>query len=241
MFICVIKRSTILIILTCLFVTAIILDIGKTQLVDRIMIHNEVQTLVLDAGHGGFDGGAVGISGTTEQDINLSIAQRTEILANFFGIPTQMTRSNCEALDYDPEKTIRQNKIADIRARAGIIEAASNPVLISIHLNKFQDSQYNGAQVFYSRNHAESEILATALQDNLRTGLNPNNQRKEKAASDAIYLMKNSTCPAVIVECGFLSNPQEEKLLGQDAYHKRIATCIINGYLIYQGQKEIRT
>lgn len=241
MFFCVIKRSTILIILTCLFVTAIILDIGKTQLVDRIMIRNEVQTLVLDAGHGGFDGGAVGISGTTEQDINLSIAQRTEILANFFGIPTQMTRSNSEALDYNPEKTIRQNKIADIRAREGIIEAASNPVLISIHLNKFQNSQYSGAQVFYSHNHSDSQILANSLQRNLCIGLNPNNKRKEKIASDAIYLMKNLTCPAVIVECGFLSNPQEEKLLGQDAYHKQVAVCILNGYLIYQEQKEIKT
>ena len=241
MFFYVIKRSTILIILTCFLVTAIMLDVGKTKLVDHIMLRHQSQTLVLDAGHGGFDGGAVGISGTTEQDINLSIAQKTEALANFLGIPTQMTRSDSEALDYDPEKTIRQNKIADIKARERVVEKTPDPILISIHLNKFQDSQYSGAQVFYSRNHADSQVLANALQDSLRTGLDPENQRKEKAASQAIYLMKNSTCPAVIVECGFLSNPAEEKLLGQEMYHKRIAVCILNGYLAYQGQKEILT
>lgn len=238
MFFYVIKRSTIVIALTLLVVTAIILDIGKTQLVDQIMLEAQKQTLVIDAGHGGFDGGAVGISGTYEQDINLSIARKTQDLAGFFGIETVMTRPDQQALDYDSKKSIRQNKIADIKAREAIVEAANNPVLISVHLNKFQDSQYSGAQVFYSRNHEDGEVLAGLLQKNLREGLNPQNNRKEKAASDAIYLMKKLTCPAVIVECGFLSNPQEEKLLGQEDYHKRITLCILNGYLAYAEQKE---
>lgn len=194
-----------------------------------------VRTLVVDAGHGGFDGGAVGAAGTSEQDINLSIAQRVSALAAFFGVQTAMTRVDDQALDYDASKSVRENKIADIKAREQIVHDTRNPVFLSIHLNKFSDSQYHGAQVFYSPNHAGGRALAELLQQTLISGADPENHRQAKQAESSIYLMKKLDCPAVIVECGFLSNPAEESLLAQPEYHKKLAACIVCGYLQYEN------
>lgn len=188
-------------------------------------------TLVIDAGHGGFDGGAIGATGTTEQDINLSIARRVQALAGFFGVQTKMTRADEQALDYHPEKSVRDNKVTDIKAREKIVNDTMNPVFISIHLNKFSDAQYHGAQVFYSKNNAGSRDLAERLQADLIAGADPANHRQAKQAESTIYLMKKLDCPAVIVECGFLSNPTEEALLAQEDYHKQLAVCITCGYL----------
>lgn len=194
------------------------------------------ETLVIDAGHGGFDGGAVGAGGVTEQGINLRIAQHTQALAGFFGIPTVMTRANEEALDYVEGRPIRENKVADIRARQHIAEETENAVFLSIHLNKFEQSQYHGAQVFYSRNDPLSKTLAEALQKSLIAGADPGNNRQAKPAANTIYLMKKLQCPAVVVECGFLSNPAEAEKLQQPDYQKQLAVCIIGGYLSYRGE-----
>lgn len=185
-------------------------------------------TLVIDAGHGGIDGGAVADDGTAEQDINLHIAQTCQSLAGFLGVKTVMTRADTSSLDYDPDSTIRQNKVADIHARERITEEQTSPVFVSIHLNKFSDSSYSGAQTFWSSNNAESRTLAESIQQSLTDGLDQS--RTAKKAEDTIYLMKNLDCPAVIVECGFLSNPQEAERLKDDDYHKKLAVCIITGY-----------
>ncbi|MDY3617944.1 N-acetylmuramoyl-L-alanine amidase [Agathobaculum sp.] len=193
------------------------------------------RTLVIDAGHGGFDGGAIGATGTTEQDINLSIAQRVQSLAGFFGVRTVMTRESGDALGYNEGKSVRDNKITDIKAREQIVRDTPNPVFISIHLNKFGDPQYHGAQVFYSPNHAGSRALAELLQNDLIAGADPDNHRQAKQAESTIYLMKKLDCPAVIVECGFLSNPAEEARLADAEYHKKLAVCITSGYLQYES------
>ena len=210
-----------------------VLAVGRGQISDAFTAKDEKRTLILDAGHGGFDGGGVGASGTQEQYINLSIAKKTRLLAHFFGIPTVMTRENDEALDYSAEKSIRENKIADIKKRESIINSVENGMLISIHLNKFEDAKYKGAQVFYSKNSDEGESFAAAMQAYLVNGLDKNNTRKEKAAYDTIYLMKKTACPAIIIEAGFLSNPEEEALLNTDDYQKRIAASIFAGYANY--------
>lgn len=197
--------------------------------------HDAVRTLVIDAGHGGFDGGAIGSNGTTEQDINLSIAKRVRLLASFFGVRTAMTREDENALGYDASRSIRDNKVTDIQAREQIVQNTSDPVFLSIHLNKFSDAQYHGAQVFYSTNHAGSRALAELLQDALIVGCDPTNTRQAKPADRNIYLMKTLECPAVIVECGFLSNPAEEMLLGDPEYHKKLAASIVTGYLRYES------
>ena len=211
------------------------LCIGGGSAVQAVMHHGSARTLVIDAGHGGFDGGAVGSNGTTEQDINLSIAQRVQALAGFFGVRTALTRADENALDYDSSRSIRENKVADIRAREQIVRETSDPVFVSIHLNKFSDAQYRGAQVFYSPNHAGSKTLAELLQASLADGCDPANTRQAKRAENTIYLMNQLECPAVIVECGFLSNPAEEQLLNDTGYHKKIAASIVTGYLRYES------
>ena len=132
---------------------------------------SELPILVLDAGHGGFDGGAVGADGTMEQDINLSIAYRVQALCGLFGYPVQMTRTDEQALDYVEGRSVRENKVADIKARERIVNNVENPVFLSIHLNKFQDPQYYGAQVFYSKNHPDSKILAEKTQEAMIAGI----------------------------------------------------------------------
>lgn len=206
-----------------------------TDVVRIMAVSRSARTLVIDAGHGGFDGGAVGATGTTEQDINLSIAQRVATLSAFFGVQTALTRADDQALDYDASKSVRENKIADIKAREQTVRNIMNPVFLSIHLNKFTDPQYHGAQVFYSPNHAGGRALAELLQQTLVCGADPENHRQAKQAEGSIYLMKKLDCPAVIVECGFLSNPTEEALLAQPDYHKKLAICIVCGYLQYES------
>ena len=195
-----------------------------TAVLRTVLENTASATLVIDAGHGGFDGGAVSERGVSEQAINLSVAQRVRALACFFGVQTAMTRTDEGALDYDPSRSVRENKVADIHARERIVQSISSPVFVSIHLNKFSDPQYHGAQVFYSANSAFGKPLAEALQSALISGCDP---------ESSVYLMRVLTCPAVIVECGFLSNPDEETRLADENYHKKLAVCIVTGYLRY--------
>lgn len=189
------------------------------------------RTLIIDAGHGGFDGGAQSADGTTEQHINLCIARDVQSLCGLFGEQTVLTRSSEEALDYSAGRTIHENKVADIKARQRIAEETPEGVFLSIHLNKFEQPQYYGAQTFYSRNHADSEPIAESIQDALIAGIDNGNTRKSKPAPETVYLMKQLDCPALIVECGFLSNPEEAAALKEAAYQKRLALCIVCGYL----------
>lgn len=174
--------------------------------------------------------------GTAEQDINLAIVRKCEAFAGMFGIHTLLTRTDGNSIDYDAEKSIRANKVADIHAREQMVTQVANPIFLSVHLNKFTDSAYSGAQVFWSKNNPEGQLLAQQIQAAFTTGLSPEKERIAKQATEEIYLMKHLTCPAVIVECGFLSNPQEAQLLKQDTYQKRLALCIIDGYLQYAEQ-----
>lgn len=186
--------------------------------------------LVLDAGHGGLDGGAVADDGTAEQDINLHIVQISCDLAGFLGIPTVLTRSDTQSLDYNPEQTIRQNKVADIHAREQIVLQQEHPVFLSVHLNKFSDPSYSGAQTFWSQNNVEGQFLAESIQAALTEGLHPAKQRSAKAAENSIYLMKQLMCPAVIVECGFLSNAEDLTKVKDSVYQTKLAVCMISGY-----------
>ena len=214
---------------------ALVVGMRGGSMVQAIAQNRAARTLVIDAGHGGFDGGAVGSSGTSEQDINLGIAQRVQALAEFFGVHTAMTRTDENALGYDPSRSVRENKIADIKAREQFVQETSNPVFLSIHLNKFSDARYHGAQVFYSPSHPDSRALAEQMQETLAEGCDPANNRQAKQAESTIYLMKKLECPAVIVECGFLSNPEEEQRLSDTEYHKKLAASIVTGYLRYES------
>ena len=189
--------------------------------------------LILDAGHGGADGGAISVTGGKESEINLTITKKAEYLAAFFGIKTAMTRDS-ETIDY-PENcaTIHEKKVYDTKSRVELINSANNPVLISIHQNKFDDSSVSGVQVFFGNNEKSSN-LADSLTENLKSFVKT--VRNPKQISDSIYIFKHISCPAIMIECGFISNSSENSLLNYNEYQNKLAISIISGYLSYENE-----
>lgn len=188
--------------------------------------------LVIDAGHGGMDGGAVASDGTKESGINLDIALRLEALARFWGVDMVMTR-NQENIDYPADAgTIAAKKKADQYARVGLINNTPGAILLSIHQNNYPATAPNGIQVFYGKNPAGTEF-ATVLQTNLTTYLYPESRRLASPISDSIFLMNKINCPAVLVECGFLSNPGDLQKLKTESYRLELAMVMLASYLQY--------
>ena len=189
------------------------------------------RTLVLDAGHGGADGGAVSITGRCESEINIEIVQKIADLSAFYGIDPVLTRKS-EEIDYpDDAKTIKSKKVADQRARVALVNALDDPFFISIHQNKFSTSGARGAQVFYGSGD-ESKYFAEFAQGML-CKLDEGNSRPAEKIPPSVYLMKNITCPAVLFECGFLSNPTEAALLETQEYQLKLAALITGAYVSY--------
>ena len=180
-------------------------------------------TIVIDAGHGGIDGGAVSCTGVYESHINLEIAQKLDDLMHLLGLRTVMIRNTDRSI-HTQGSTISAKKVSDIKERIRIVDSAPNAILISIHQNNFNDPRYSGTQVFYNT-HPTSMNLAEKLQSDFRRNLNPNNRRQIKKSS-GIYLMEHIDCPGILVECGFLSNPAEEERLRDQTYQKKICSVI---------------
>lgn len=189
-------------------------------------------TIVIDAGHGGEDGGAVSDSGVLEKDINLSIANDTSALFYMLGFDVTQTRTTDIALD-NGEDTIRKRKVSDMKKRLEIFNSSEENTVISIHQNKFSDSKYHGTQIFYSPNNPKSKQLADSIKYSVKGLLQPDNERECKKADSGIYLLKNTNNPAVIVECGFISNGEECKNLIDSQYQKQMAFSITAGFLSY--------
>ena len=182
--------------------------------------------IILDAGHGGADGGAVGINNVVEKEINLSITLKLADLLRFNGFDVILTRST-DASIHDPAETgVAKQKRSDMYNRLKIIEEHPNALFVSIHQNKFGDSSCKGAQIFYSPNHESSQKLAQTLQNQFREKLQPDNGRDIKASDEGLFLLWNAEIPAVLVECGFLSNQNECELLCDENYQKKIAFVI---------------
>lgn len=190
---------------------------------------NAPVTFVIDAGHGGEDGGAVSISGKLESSFNLAIAQNLDTLMAFCGYNTVMIRDGDYSI-YDPSaSSIAQKKVSDLKNRVAKVNETPNAILLSIHQNQFPQEKYHGAQVFYGK-QAGSKELADRVQTTIREGLDPSNNRKIKPA-DKVYLMENINCPGILVECGFLSNRDEEQKLLTPAYQTKLAMTICFGTL----------
>ena len=188
--------------------------------------------LVIDPGHGGADGGAVAADGTLESDINLDIALRLEALCRFWGVDAVLTRSG-DDIDYPAQAdTIARKKVADQHARLALINGTPGAVLLSIHQNKYPAASPHGIQVFYG-SVAGSDQLAGLTQGNLTGQLCPDNRRVAAPADKSIFLMKNAQCPAVLVECGFLSNPDELLALQSDTYRTKLSVVLLGSYLQY--------
>lgn len=181
-------------------------------------------TVVVDAGHGGEDGGATSVSGAQESRINLEIALRLRDLLAFAGVPTAMIRETDTAVYTGDCRTIAEKKVSDLKNRAAAVNATPNALLISIHQNFFPEGKYRGTQVFYARTDG-SEALARRIQDTVRETVDPNNHRQIKK-SQAVYLMEHIQCTGVLVECGFLSNAQEDALLQSADYQKKLAAAV---------------
>jgi len=184
---------------------------------------NREHCIVIDAGHGGVDGGATSCTGVLESTYNLDIALRLNDLFRLIGYDTRMIRTTDISV-YTKGETIAQKKISDLKERVRITNETENALLVSIHQNMFSDSRYNGAQVFYG-DMAESKHLAETLQAALIHSLNPGSNRQCKKGT-GIFLMEHVTKPAVLIECGFLSNPQEEEKLRSIDYQQKLC-CVI--------------
>lgn len=207
-----------------LFVSCFLYQTISHNIKAAASLHDELPvTVILDPGHGGEDGGAVGVSGTRESDINLAVSLRLEQLLTLCGIKTAMIRMDDRAV-YTEGRTISEKKSSDLKQRVNQINATWNPVLVSIHQNHFSDSKYYGAQVFYAQTEG-SQQWAAFTQELLKKTLNPENNRKSKAAS-SVYLMEHILCPGILVECGFLSNRAEEEQLCRDSYQIKLACAI---------------
>ena len=192
--------------------------------------------VIIDAGHGGVDGGATSCTGVLESGINLQIALRLEALVHLLGYNTRMIRSTDISV-YTEGASIAQKKVSDLKERVRMINETENGILISIHQNQFSDSRYSGAQVFYS-DAPDSQALAKQLQTSFIKTLNPGSRRLAKKSS-GIYLMEHIRCTGVLIECGFLSNPQEEALLRDAAYQKKLCSVIAANLCVYLDRQGV--
>lgn len=191
------------------------------------------KTVIVDAGHGGDDGGAIGIDGTVEKDINLDIALKLEKILKFYGFNVIMTRTQDVMTCDDGLDSLRKRKISDIHNRFELMRKNPDAIFISVHQNKFEDSSQHGTQVFYSGNDERSKELAEAIQTSVTLTLQRKNGRVVKKSGSGIYLLYHAKIPAVLVECGFISNSDEEKKLKDESYRMKLAILIADGLLKY--------
>lgn len=193
--------------------------------------------IVIDPGHGGEDGGAVASDGTLEKDLNLELSGRICALFGVLGINSKMTRDT-DVLLYDKYSELDdykgKKKVYDLKNRLRFTEeAGSDAVFLGIHMNRFSDPKYSGTQVYYSPNSRDSRALAEEIRTGIKTALQPDNTRETKRAGSSIFLLKRLTVPAVLVECGFLSNENEAKKLKDPEYQKAFAAATVSAVASY--------
>ncbi len=224
------KNPVIIYIISILLATSILIAFGISlgtisppQSIETSANETKYSTVIIDAGHGGEDGGASSKNGLIEKNINLELAMMLRDLLSSKDINVVLTRDT-DTLLYDRSADYKgKKKKLDMEARLKIIQNTDNCIFVSLHMNSFSDSRYSGLQVWYSDNNADSQTLANLVQTNIQSELQPDNNRKIKSAGDDIYLLSNSHCPSILVECGFLSNIAEADLF-RDAQYKQSLT-----------------
>ena len=214
--------------IVCFFVIAILGTLLVILLPHEISAMSSAKyTVVIDAGHGGFDGGAVGrLTGVKEDGINLIVATKLKSLFEKNGIAVVMTRPD--------ENALGRTKKEDMAKRRSVIENSGADIVISIHMNKFKDSQCSGPVTFYHEESSEGKALAELIQTELNARLAPPHPREQKP--ETYYILRSGDCPCVLVECGFLSNESEEKLLQTEDYQNECAKAIYTGAKLYLEQ-----
>ena len=227
--------------LCALLLLAMVLHFGKLlfRSENKASVHtdsaDQTITVVIDPGHGGRDGGAVGADGTLEKELNLSVALKVKAVLESAGVRVVMTREPDIVL---AEPDSPHKKADDLKARLQLAQNQERAIFVSIHMNKFPVEKYRGLQVYYSENHSESPTLAQTIQDAAQAALQNTGERKIKPAGDSIYLMAHLEIPAVLVECGFLSNDEERALLKDENYQKKLAVCLCAAILEYISQTD---
>ena len=197
------------------------------------LVHvNNKKIPILDAGHGGEDGGAVSFSGIPESKINLEIVQKMNDILCFYGDIPILLRKEDISLHNSQAKTLREKKVSDLKNRASTANSVPNGVLISIHQNTYPNENYSGGQTFYA-NTDGSQALARHVQTTLKHNLQVKNERECKAIPDTVYLMNHVMCPAILIECGFLTNRAEEQLLLNSSYQKKLAMTLSSAWLTF--------
>lgn len=234
----VLKKNRLILIFLILSLVVFICGILKSaEFLDKeTFLPSEGRTIIIDAGHGAPDGGAVGETGVLEKDLNLSVATFLQKFFEAGGTNVILTRSDDNGI-YDISGNIKNKKVSDIKNRQKMIDESFADAFISIHMNKFPEKQYSGPQVFFSQNNKNSEKLAECIQKDMIASLNPEKKREVKKADNSIYLLKNTKIPAVLVECGFLSNSEEEKKLIDENYQRQLAWAVYCGVVRYFNEK----
>ena len=196
-----------------------------------VQVSAGIPIIIIDPGHGGEDAGAVGANGVLEKDINLSIARmiRDELFERGYNV--LLTRDDDRLLYTEEENVKGIRKICDLRNRVKIFNSYENAVVVSIHMNAFSASKYSGAQIYHSENEA-SRLLSAQIRSSIKESLQPENHRALKVSNE-LYILKNTSHPIALVECGFLSNPDECEKLSQKEYQKRLSFSIVCGIIKY--------
>lgn len=227
------KKYILSILFLVMFVVIYTASVNFSVITSSSNVKSAVPVIVIDAGHGGVDGGAVASDGTNEKDINLDIALKLNELMKLNGFSTVMTRTEDISIHDDDATTIRQKKVSDLKKRLSILDDGDALCMISIHQNIYSSSKYSGTQVFYGKNNTLSETLADSIQNQVVTLMQPDNKRAIKQTTKDIYLLYNAQKPCVMVECGFISNQEELSNLKDDEYQTKMAFAVFVGFLEY--------
>ena len=188
------------------------------------------RALVLDAGHGGEDGGAVSITGVPESQINLAIVLKLRDVLGLYGVDPVVLREEDISLHDGDANTLREKKRSDLKNRVALVEEVEGGTLLSIHQNTYPGSRYHGTHVFYAPTEG-SQKLAEHFQNSIKIALQPDNERAVKQIPDTVYIMNHVTCPAILIECGFLTNPGEEALLRDEDYQRKLSAVIAAAWM----------
>lgn len=225
-------RKEVLLVLPLLVLGLVFVFVERNETVPTMYLPITDKVIAIDAGHGGIDPGAVGKQGVKEDEVNLQIALKLRKLIEENGGVVILTRNDGEGLYTEKSKTIREKKNEDLRNRKIEVNNSQPDVLLSIHLNSFTQSQYYGAQTFYKAGCEKSKNLALIIQEEFKNVLDKNNKRLPQPRDD-IYVIKESEAPAVLIECGFSSNLEEERRLNDPKYQQKIAWGIYIGVMRY--------
>ena len=226
----VIKKQNLLMVFLLMTVAYLIFSFSTSKIIPTVVLPVTNKVIVIDPGHGGLDPGAVGKSGILEKDINLDIALKLQAFLEQSGCVIQLTRAIDESIHDKDNSSIRNKKNSDLKNRKKIIDTSQADAYISIHLNSFPQSQYKGVQSFYPKDSEKGKGLAESIQKELKATLQISDNR-EALPIGGVYLMKNTKVPSAIIECGFLSNPEEEQKLSTEIYRKKVAWGIYMGIM----------